>query len=103
PGSEPANDLRLIQPDHRFGERVVVRIPTAADRRRNARVGEAIGVAHREILRAAVAIMDQPVRCVAAPVIDRLLQGIEEKSVTRDEETRQPTIRRAKTSMTNAT
>jgi hypothetical protein len=47
--------------------------------------------------------MDEAVDLLVAAVIGRLFERIETKSVTRDEETRQPTMRRAKTSITNAT
>jgi hypothetical protein len=50
PGSLSTNHLGLKQPDDRFGERVVVGIAAAADRRGDPGLGEAIGVAHRQVL-----------------------------------------------------
>jgi hypothetical protein len=37
------NDFRLEQPDHRLGERIIVGIATAADRRFDAGRGEPLG------------------------------------------------------------
>ena len=65
-----SNQLRLVKRNHRLGERVVERIPLTPDRRREVGVREAIRV------------------------------RIEHESVRFDAETRQPTRRRAKTSMT---
>lgn len=39
-----ANDLGLEEPDDGFGEGVVIGVPTAADRRRDADVGQSLGV-----------------------------------------------------------
>jgi hypothetical protein len=55
-----ANHFRFEEADHRFRERVIVRIAATADRRRDAGIGEAIGVPHRQVLRAAIAVMDKP-------------------------------------------
>ncbi len=48
-------------------------------------------------------VVDGGIRCRAAPVVDRLLRASRTKSVFNDADTRQPTMRRAKTSMTKAT
>ena len=77
PRALPANHFRLEEPDDRFGEGVVVRIAAAADRRLDAGVGQALGVAHREILAAAIAVMHQVADGVVAAVVDRLLERIE--------------------------
>jgi hypothetical protein len=50
PRAFSSNHLGLKQPDDRFGERVVVGIAAAADRRGDPGLGEAIGVAHRQVL-----------------------------------------------------
>ena len=60
PGPGLANDLRLEQPDHRLGERVVVRVAAAADRGLDARLRQPLGVPNRQVLHAAVAVMHEP-------------------------------------------
>ena len=98
------NHLRFEEANHRFGEGVVVGIAAAADRRRDAGFRQPVGVAHRQILRAAITVMHEVLDAGAAPVVDRLLEGVEHE-VGRQATPRRasPTIRRAKTSMTNAT
>ena len=78
-GPLPSNHFRLEETDHGFGERIVIRIAAAADRRRDAGVGQAFGVAHRHVLGAAIAVMDQAVGRVVAAVVDRLVEGIEDE------------------------
>jgi hypothetical protein len=73
----PLNHLRLEEPDHRFGEGVIVGIPAAADGRVDAGVGQAFGVAHRQVLRAAITVVNQIADPVAAAGVDRLLERIE--------------------------
>src|SRR5450759_5186937 len=71
------DELGLVEAVHRFGQGVVVRVPLAADGCDGTGVGEALGVADREVLDAAIAVVDQApkVRRAAAP--DRHLEGIE--------------------------
>ena len=74
----PAMDhLRLKNADDRLGQRVIVRIANAADRRRGAGVGQPGGVAHRDVLRAAVRVDHQ--------AFDQLpiMQGLNERTRTR--------------------
>jgi hypothetical protein len=97
------NQLRLVEPNDGFGERVVVGIASAADGALDARVGQPLGVANREILRAAVRVMNQPPSAVELTIVERLFEGIEREITTQEFDTRQPTMRRAKTSITNAT
>src|SRR5262249_29159595 len=73
------NHLRLEQTDDRFSERVIVRVPATADRGRDARIAESIGVAHRQILRPPIAVMHEAGGRRAASVVDRLLEGIEDE------------------------
>ena len=47
--------------------------------RSNTGVGESIGIAHRQVLRAAVTVIDQPVDPLAAAIVDGLLKGIEDE------------------------
>src|SRR6266542_2275584 len=78
PRTAPTNHLRLEEPDHGFREGIVVRVAAAADRRLDARLDEPVGVAHREVLQAAVAMMDQGGFLLAA-LMHGLLQGIEDQ------------------------
>ena len=55
PGTTVVNDLGLEQSDDRLGQRVVVRIADAADRRLDAGLLQALSVTNREILAAPVA------------------------------------------------
>ena len=70
------NALRFEEPNHRFGEGIVIGIAAAADRRLDAGVSQALGVAHRQVLRAAIAIVDQIAGPVAAAGVDRLLESL---------------------------
>ena len=76
PGTATSDHFGLEEPDDRLGQRVVVRIATAAHRRLDARVGEALRVANGEVLRAAVAVMHEALKRVRA-IVDGLLQRIE--------------------------
>jgi hypothetical protein len=76
PGSAPLNDFRFVEPYHRFREGIVVRIAAAADRRRDARIGEPFGVAHRQVLRSPITMVDQR-RGGRSAIIERLLKCIE--------------------------
>ena len=58
PRTTTTDHFGLVQPDHRLGEGVVVRVADAPDRRINAGVCQAVGVTDREILRAPVAVME---------------------------------------------
>ena len=66
PGAAVADELGLVEPDDRLGEGVVVRVALRADRVDRAGLGEAFGVANREILHAPVGVVDQLVEAVAA-------------------------------------
>src|SRR4029078_11785845 len=79
PGPEPTNYFGLKEADDRFRERVVVRIPATAHGQRDGGIGETIGVAHREVLGAAITVMHEAVRRVAAPLVDGLLERVEHK------------------------
>ena len=55
----------------------VVRIPAAPDGRRDAGVGEAVGVPHREILPALIAVVHEAGEGVVATCVDRLLKRVQ--------------------------
>ncbi len=63
-----------------LGERVVVAVADAADRGLDAGLGEALGVADRDVLHAAVAVVDEAAALHGAAVVQRLLQGIEDEA-----------------------
>ena len=69
------HDLGLVQPIDRFGQRVVVAVSDASDKRLDAGFGQALGVANRHILRSAVAVMHQ--RVAGTPRVKRLFERIE--------------------------
>jgi transposase InsO family protein len=57
PRSALVNDFRLEKTDDGFGERIVVRIADAAHRRLRTCLRQTLGVADRQILAAAIAVM----------------------------------------------
>ena len=59
PGSLVANQSGLVEAVDRLGERVVIRIASGPDRLDNPVFGESLGVANRQILPAAVAVMNE--------------------------------------------
>lgn len=77
PGPAAVNHLRLEQSDHGFRERVVVRVAAAADRGLNAGFQQALTVANREILYAAIAVLHWLLITLRLSLADRLLQHIE--------------------------
>src|SRR5271166_111865 len=77
PGAAAVNDLRLVQPDERFGQRVVVRIAHATHGRLGSRFGQSLGVANRQILATPVAVMHDPLDSGTRP--QRLLQRVQDQ------------------------
>src|SRR5215217_1080448 len=59
PGSAAFDQLGLEQPIDCLGECVIKAVPAAADRADDAELGEPVGVAHRQILTAPVAVVNQ--------------------------------------------
>ena len=57
PGSLSADDLGLVEADHRLGERVVVGVTSTADRGLDFGLSEPVGVADRQVLKSADALM----------------------------------------------
>ena len=62
------DQLGLVQPIDHLGQGVVVAVTLAADRRRNAGLGQPLAVADRDVLRASVAVMDQGILWIGLPV-----------------------------------
>src|SRR6185312_656519 len=77
PGAAVVNDFGLEEADHGFGQGVVVRVSATADRGFDARVEEPLGVADREILDAAIAVMHEPRFAIANALANGLLERIQ--------------------------
>jgi hypothetical protein len=71
------DDFGLEQADHRLGESVIVRIANTADGRLDACLGEALGIANADVLRAAVGMADEVTANKGAALVQGLIQGIE--------------------------
>ena len=88
--------LGLVEAVDRLGQGVVVAVADAADRGLDAGLGQALGVADRDVLDAAVAVMDEAAAAGraggrAAPAPGHRARSRHAPSG----DTRQPTIRRA--------
>ena len=79
PRRAAVDDLRVEQADDRLREGVVVAVPCGADGRRDARVGEPLGVAQRQILRPAVGMRDQFRVMGRSALVQGLFEGIEDE------------------------
>jgi len=66
-----------------FGERVVIAVADAPDRGLDAGFGEAFGIYDRDILAATVAVMDEAAFPYRPPVVQRLLERVEDESRVR--------------------
>src|SRR5262245_66608508 len=77
PRALPVNHLRLEEADDRLSESIVVRITATPDRWRDTSFRQPIAVAHRNVLGAPIAVMDQAAGAGAAAVVNGLLQRIE--------------------------
>ena len=77
PGATSTNHLGLVQADDRLGQGIVVGIPDAAHRRLDPGIGQALGVADRQVLGATVAVMHQSALSAHRAVIERLFEGIQ--------------------------
>ena len=69
----------LVEPVEALGERVVVAVALRADRRDDVVVGQPLGVAHRQVLDSAIAVMRElrQVRASASPVEHRHLERVD--------------------------
>jgi hypothetical protein len=71
------NDLCLEEAVDRLGERVVITVADAADRRFDAGLGQALGVFDRQVLRSAIRVMHQ---ARSRPsLMNGLFQGIQDE------------------------
>ena len=88
------DDLGLEQTDDRFGQRVIVGVADAADRRLDAGFGQALGVTDRDVLHPTIAMMDQSILVGHCTLVEGLLSASNARSVRSALDARQPTIRR---------
>ena len=77
PRPAPVDHLSFVEPVVRLGEGVVVGIPDTAHRGNHAGVGEAFGVADRQVLAASITVMDEAIAGRGAARMQGLLEGIE--------------------------
>src|SRR5262249_7612094 len=70
-----AGFFRLVEPDDRFREGVVVRIAGAADRGLDAGLSDPLGVPNRQTLYPAITVMAERLGTSARAIVERLLQG----------------------------
>ena len=54
------DDLGFVEPVDRLGQSIVIAVADTADRRPDAGFGEPFGLFDRDILAAAIAVVDQP-------------------------------------------
>ena len=80
PGSEDLDDLGLERADEAFGERIVPGMPDAAGRDVDPGLGQPLGVSDRQIVTAAVRVMDQFNRSPMGSFTDSLTLAPRERS-----------------------
>ena len=89
-----ADHLGLVEADDRLGQGVVVGVAAAADRGLDAGLGEALGVADREVLDAAVAVVDEAVETSPPRRQRAISRASRARSVRSELDACQPTIKR---------
>ena len=72
--------LGFVEAVDRLGESVVVAVADAADGRLDAGLGEPLGVADRDVLQAAVRVMNEPTVPDGTARVESLLQGIQHEA-----------------------
>src|SRR3984957_2154983 len=80
PRSTSMDDLSLVEAVNRFGEGVVVRVADAAEGRLDPSFGETLGVLDREILDAAIAMMDEAAAAGGPSVMERLFESVQDEA-----------------------
>ena len=75
--------LGFVEPVDRLGERVVVAVADAADGRHEAGLGEALGVLDRDVLHAAIGVVDETAAGDGLSIMDGLLQRVEHEAGVR--------------------
>jgi hypothetical protein len=74
------DDLGFVEAIDGLGESVVITVADAADRRFDARLRQALGVLDRDVLHAAIGMMDEATALERTPVMKRLLQRVENEA-----------------------
>ena len=77
------DDLGLVETVDGLGERVVVAIADAADRRLDTGLGQALGLLDRDVLAASIAMMHQPAAMRRPSLMESLLQRVEHEACMR--------------------
>ena len=72
----------LVQAVDGFSESIVVAVAFAADRRLDADLGQSLGIADGNLLRAAIRVVDQAGFPLWLASVERLFQGIQNKVST---------------------
>ena len=106
PGAAPVDHLGFVEAVNGFGEGIVggeVAVADAADRRLDPCLGKPLGILDRDVLPTAITVMDETAARTGRRWYRACSSASSTKPASADRETRQPTIRRAKTSITNAT
>src|SRR5690606_25355963 len=105
PWSPVADQFGLVEADDRLGHGVIEAVASGSDRGHRSVLGEPFGVTGSEVLHPTVGVVDQPLqdRPLAVPFQIACSNAFSARSVFREREACQPTIRRLKTSVTNET
>ena len=79
PGALAVDQLPLVEPVERLGEAVVIAVALRSDRRDDVVDGEPVGVANRQVLDSAIAVMHEPREIVASALAlpDRHLERVD--------------------------
>ena len=103
PWSSPMDDLCLVKTVDRFSESIVIAVANSSDGGLDARLRQSLGIANGHVLHTPIGMVDEPTAMDGPPIMKRLVQGIEDEARMGVRLARQPTMRRAKASMTKAT
>ena len=80
PGSASMDDLGLVEAVDRLGQGVVVAVADAADRWLDPGLGETLGIFDRDILAAAIAVVNEPAPMCRPAIMKGLFQRIEDEA-----------------------
>jgi hypothetical protein len=83
PRSPSIDHLGFVKTVDGFSQGVVVAVADASHRRLDASFGQALGVFDRYVLAAPVAVMHEAATMDGPPIVQRLLQGIEDETRVR--------------------
>jgi len=83
PLSSAMDDLGLVEAVDRFGQRIVVAVTDTSDGGLDACLGQSLGIFDREVLDAAIAVVDETAAMNGTPIMERLLQRVEDEACMR--------------------